>query len=141
LSALSRIKLRRSDAGPRPGMVRAEDLPRERRGASVDARPAPPPQDRDLLARRERLAERLTAIQLELGGLFYEMAIRDHVQMDVLLGRAAELQRVDGELAHVDSLLESGRGGAAGACPSCQAPYARGAAFCWQCGAAFGEGA
>jgi hypothetical protein len=140
LSALSRIKLRRSEAGPRAGMVRAEDVPRERRGAPADAGSAPV-QDRELLARRDRLAERLTAIQLELGGLFYEMAIRDHVQMDVLVARAADLQQVDAELAHVDSLLESGRGGAAGACPSCQAPYARGAAFCWQCGTAFGDGA
>jgi hypothetical protein len=91
-------------------------------------------QDGDLVARRERLAERLTAMQLELGGLLYEMLIRDHVRMDVLVARASELQQVDGELAHVDSLLESGRGTAAGSCPSCQAPYARGAAFCWQCG-------
>jgi hypothetical protein len=91
-------------------------------------------QDGDLAARRERLAERLTAMQLELGGLVYEMLIRDHVRMDVLVARAAELQQVDGELAHVDTLLEAGHGTAAGSCPSCEAPYARGAAFCWQCG-------
>jgi hypothetical protein len=120
-------------------MVRAEDVPRGRAAAPPEAGAAPA-LDRDLLARRDRLAERLTAMQLELGGLFYEMAIRDHVQMDVLMPRAADLQQVDAELAHVDSLLESGRGGAAGACPSCQAPYARGAGFCWQCGTAFGDG-
>jgi predicted amidophosphoribosyltransferase len=56
--------------------------------------------------------------------------------MDVLIERAAALQQVDGELAHVDALLASGGSGAAGACPSCRAPHARGAAFCWQCGTA-----
>jgi hypothetical protein len=97
--------------------------------------------NRDLLARRERLAERLTTMQLELGGVLYEMLVRDHVRMDVLTARAAELQQVDGELAHVDSLLDSGRGADAGACPSCQAPHARGAAFCWQCGTELGADA
>ena len=37
-------------------------------------------------------------MQSELGGLFYEMAIRDHVRMDVLIDKAAALQRVDAEL-------------------------------------------
>jgi hypothetical protein len=116
-------------------MVRAEDAGRRQTAAPAAGDDAGG-QDRDLLARRERLAERLTMMQLELGGAFYEMAIRDHVNMDALIARAAALQQVDGELAHVDQLLESGRGSAAGSCPSCQAPHARGAAFCWQCGAA-----
>ena len=37
-------------------------------------------------------------MQADLGGAFYEMAIRDHVRMDVLTRKAAELQRVDAEL-------------------------------------------
>ncbi len=32
-------------------------------------------------------------MQSELGGLFYEMAIRDHLQLDLLVERAAALQR------------------------------------------------
>jgi hypothetical protein len=119
-------------------MVRAEDVARVR-GASapgVADTVQPAPADRDLLARRDRLAERLTMLQLELGGLFYEMAIRDHVQMEVLIERAAALQQTDGELAHLDALLGSGGGGGAGTCESCRAPHGRGAAFCWQCGTA-----
>jgi hypothetical protein len=81
------------------------------------------------------LAERLTTLQLELGGLYYEMAIRDHVVIEVLNERAGLLQRVDAELAHVDELIRSGGSATGGLCPSCQAPHARGAAFCWQCGA------
>ena len=48
-------------------------------------------------------------MQSELGGLFYEMAIRDHVQMDVLIEKAAALQRVDAELAQLEHLATSGR--------------------------------
>ena len=41
-------------------------------------------------------------MQADLGGVFYEMAIRDHVRMDVLTRKAAELQRVDAALAQVE---------------------------------------
>jgi hypothetical protein len=61
------------------------------------------------------------------------MAIRDHVRMDVLLGKAAALQRLDGELGQIDWLLESGGVEVGGNCPACGALYARGAAFCAQC--------
>ncbi len=63
--------------------------------------------DRDLIALRDRLTERFALMQSELGGLFYEMAIRDHVQMDVLIERAAALQRVDEELAEVERRLSA----------------------------------
>jgi hypothetical protein len=86
-----------------------------------------------LLARRERLTERFAVMQSELGGLFYEMAIRDHVRMDVLIPKAAALQRIDAELGQVERLLETGSSTAGGTCPSCNAIYARGAAFCAQC--------
>jgi hypothetical protein len=117
-------------------MVKAEDLTRVRRAEEAwAAAPAAGP-DPVLVARRDRLVERLTLMQLELGGVFYEMAIRDHVQMEVLLARAGELQRVDAELAHVDELLATGNQGAVGGtCSACGATHARGAAFCWQCGA------
>jgi hypothetical protein len=117
-------------------MVEAEELPRLRRAAAAPAAGPGVHVDPSLIARRDRLVERFATLQLELGGLYYEMAIRDHVLADVLGGRAAQLQQIDAELAHVNGLIESGAGAAAGACPTCEAPYARGAAFCWQCGSA-----
>ncbi len=87
----------------------------------------------DLLAQRERLTERFAILQSELGGAFYEMAIRDHVNLDPLIARAAELQRVDTELGAVERLIETGHSAAGGTCEACGAVYARGAAFCAQC--------
>jgi hypothetical protein len=86
----------------------------------------------ELLAERDRLTERFALQQSELGGLFYEMAIRDHVQMDVLIAKAAALQRLDAELAQLE-LLRDGSGSIGGNCPNCGATFARGAAFCSQC--------
>jgi hypothetical protein len=64
--------------------------------------------DLELEARREQLTERFALMQLELGGLFYEMAIRDHLELDVLAAKSAALQRVDLELAEVQRSLASG---------------------------------
>jgi hypothetical protein len=89
--------------------------------------------DGELAAQRDRLIERFAIMQCELGGLFYEMAIRDHVRMDVLVERAAALQRLDAELGQIERMLETGSSTAGGTCPSCGAIYARGAAFCAQC--------
>jgi hypothetical protein len=91
--------------------------------------------DPELLAQRDRLAQRFALMQSELGGLFYEMAIRDHVRMEVLMRRAAELQRVDAELGQIERMLERGDDGVGGSCAACGATYARGAAFCAQCAA------
>ena len=44
-------------------------------------------------------------MQSELGGLFYEMAIRDHLQLDLLVERAAAMQRVEDELRRVELQL------------------------------------
>jgi len=63
--------------------------------------------DPELLAERDRLTERFALMQSELGGLFYEMAIRDHLQLDVLTAKAAALQRVDAELAEVERRLDA----------------------------------
>jgi hypothetical protein len=60
----------------------------------------------DQRAQRDRLLEKFTIMQADLGGAFYEMAIRDHVRMDVLTRKAAELQRVDAELLAAERLLE-----------------------------------
>jgi hypothetical protein len=97
------------------------------------------PADRELLAKRDRLIERFTAMQLDLGGVYYEMAIRDHVREDVLTRKAADMQRVDAELRHVEEVLEGGS--AANKCPACDAPYATGAAFCSRCGSSLVTGA
>jgi hypothetical protein len=92
----------------------------------------------ELAIQRERLTERFALMQSELGGLFYEMAIRDHVQIDVLVSKAAALQRVDIELAQVEHLLNEGDRALGGHCPNCGTAHARGAAFCSQCAAALG---
>lgn len=62
----------------------------------------------ELAAERERLTERLALMQSELGGLFYEMAIRDHLQLDLLVERAAAMQKLDAELQHIERQLDSG---------------------------------
>jgi len=99
---------------------------------TVEPAPGPAP-DPDLASERERLTRRMTVMQSELGGLFYEMAIRDHVRMEVLIAKAAELQGVDLELAELERRLAD-RGG--GECPGCGAPYLRGAAYCSSCATA-----
>jgi hypothetical protein len=59
----------------------------------------------ELLAERDRLTERFALMQSELGGLFYEMAIRDHLQLDLLVERAASLQQVEIELQDLERRL------------------------------------
>jgi hypothetical protein len=88
----------------------------------------------DLIAQRDRLLEKFTVMQADIGGAFYEMAIRDHVRLDVLTRKAAELQRVDAELLAVERSLELERSDAAGLCPGCGAPYGAAVRFCAQCG-------
>jgi hypothetical protein len=88
----------------------------------------------DLQRKRDALAEQVTEMHWDLGGLAYEMAIRDHFRLDVLVRRAAALQERDAELAEVERLLRMEHDGVAGSCPSCGAPHSRGALYCWQCG-------
>jgi hypothetical protein len=95
---------------------------------------ATPPPSVDLAKRRDELAARVAELQWDLGGLAYEMAIRNHVRVDVLVRRAATLQEVDSELGEVERILRLQESGTAGACASCGAPHSSGAAFCWQCG-------
>lgn len=89
----------------------------------------------DLRRRRLELAERVAGLTWDLGGLAYEMAIRDHYRLDVLSRRAAELQQVDAELGEVERLLSSADAGIEGQCRSCGAVHSRGAAYCWHSGA------
>jgi hypothetical protein len=102
---------------------------------AAPVRPEPKPEeDAELLAQRDRLLEKFTVMQADLGGAFYEMAIRDHVRMDVLTRKAAELQRVDADLLAVERMLELRRADAAGICPNCDSPYGPADRFCPQCG-------
>ena len=73
----------------------------------------------ELSRRHEAAAKRFAEEQWNLGGLAYEMAIRDHFRLDVLQRAAAKVQEA----------------GAAGACATCGSLHARGAAFCSNCGA------
>jgi hypothetical protein len=130
---------------PRRSQVREGLLSGLRRIGMAQPAPPPPPQpgppgssqaldSTELSARRANLAERFAELQWDLGGIVYEMATRDHFRLDVLVARAAELQEVEGGLAEAERLLKLEEAGAAGACPSCGALYARGADFCWHCG-------
>jgi hypothetical protein len=89
----------------------------------------------ELRERRLALAERVAGLTWDLGGLTYEMAIRDHYRLDVLSRRAAELQQADAELGEVERLLGAAEAGVHGQCRSCGAVHSRGAAYCWHCGA------
>jgi hypothetical protein len=89
----------------------------------------------ELRSRRLQLAEEVAALTWDLGGLTYEMAVRDHYRLDVLSRRAADLQKADAELGEVERLLGAAEAGVHGQCRSCGAVHSRGAAYCWHCGA------
>ncbi len=98
----------------------------------AQAPPAPPPAE--LLARRKQLSQRYAELESDLGGLVYEMAIRDHFRLDVLVRRAAELQAVDAELSSVEQALGIATPAPAAVCPACRAPVGVGAQYCGRCG-------
>ena len=126
------------------------DPARPLRPAGVGSAPAPPAgtpappltskskigDDRsfDLKRRRDQLTARVAELQWDLGGLVYEMAIRNRIRVDVLVQRAAVLQEADAELGEVACILRLEETGMAGACGNCGAPHSVGASFCWQCG-------
>jgi hypothetical protein len=116
---------RKGDAGP-PKPKNADEAAKEAERKEEESA--------ELIGQRDRLLEKFTLMQADLGGAFYEMAIRDHVRLDVLTRKAAELQRVDAELLSVERLLELERADAAGLCPGCGAPYGPAVRFCAQCG-------
>lgn len=88
----------------------------------------------DLKRRRDQLNARVAELQFDLGGLVYEMAIRDQIRIDVIVKRATVLQDADAELGEVERIMRLEQTSTAGLCPSCNAPHSSGAAFCWQCG-------
>jgi hypothetical protein len=112
----------------RPTRNGSGNASRRRPDAAADA------ETLELIAERDRLLERFTVMQADLGGAFYEMAIRDHVKMDVLTRKAAELQRLDIELGEVEEKLELQRSDSTGSCLNCGAEYESGARFCSRCG-------
>jgi hypothetical protein len=105
----------------------------------LEAESGPSGSMRELRARRRQLAQRVAELTWDLGGLAYEMAIRDHYRLDVIARKAAELQQADAELDEVQRLLAGAEAGIHGQCRSCGAVHSRGAAFCWHCGASLLE--
>lgn len=88
----------------------------------------------DLQRRRDQLVAQVAELQWDLGGLVYEMAIRNRIQVEVLVKRAVALQDADAELSEVERIVRMEETGTAGSCSSCGAPHSSGATFCWQCG-------
>jgi hypothetical protein len=88
----------------------------------------------DLTRRRDQLVAKVAELQWDLGGLAYEMAVRNHVRVEVLVKRAAALQEADAELNEVERLVRMEESATAGSCSACGAPHSMGATFCWQCG-------
>jgi hypothetical protein len=118
--------------------VKRIQMPRRKPGAAAAPNPFAPAVDGDDLVdlerRRDQLRARAAELQWDLGGLAYEMAIRDRIKVDVLVRRAAALQEVDAELGEVERILRTEQTGASGSCSTCGAPHSSGATYCWQCG-------
>ena len=123
---------RLADLARRPAAALRRFEPKPK--SAPKSKPAAREESAELRAQRDRLLEKFTVMQADLGGAFYEMAIRDHVRLDVLTRKAAELQRVDAELLALERVLELEREDAAGLCPGCGAPYGHAVRFCAQCG-------
>ncbi len=62
---------------------------------------------RALVNRHQELAAEVQRLRGHLGGLTYEMAIRDHFRLDVLVRRAAILQERESELAELECQLRT----------------------------------
>lgn len=88
----------------------------------------------DLERRRDQLTGRVAELQWDLGGLVYEMAIRNSINVEVIVKRAVALQDADAELSEVERIVRMEQTGTAGSCSACSAPHSNGATFCWQCG-------
>lgn len=118
-------------------------LPGRAKASSNGSATAPPPtalaaHDQslvvDLERRRDQLVAKVAELQWDLGGLVYEMAVRNQIDVEVLVKRAVALQDADAELSEVERIVRMEQTGTAGSCTSCGAPHSTGATFCWQCG-------
>ena len=110
-------------------------------GTSTAAKKAPAPSTGlepeltvDLERRRDQLVARVAELQWDLGGLVYEMAVRNQIEVEVLVKRAVALQDADAELSEIERIVRMEQTGTAGSCATCGAPHSTGATFCWQCG-------
>ena len=93
---------------PPPPDGQGPDTPsRQTPPATSSTASSPPPRydTAQLERRREELAAQVAELHWDLGGLVYEMAVRDHFRNDVLMSRAALLQERDAELAEVERKL------------------------------------
>jgi hypothetical protein len=104
--------------------------------ATASVKSAPPAHELtvDLERRRDQLVARVAELQWDLGGLVYEMAVRNQIEVEVLVKRAVALQDADAELSEVERIVRMEQTGTAGSCTACGAPHSTGATFCWQCG-------
>lgn len=76
--------------------------------AATQAAPATGPtslSQSELLQQRDALTRQRQELQWDLGGLVYEMSIRDHFRLDVVVARAAKLRETDAQLAEVKRQL------------------------------------
>ena len=108
--------------------------PRRKRGAAELAARDRAVEPSELSERRDRLSAELAEHQWDLGGLVYEMAVRNQIEVEVLVKRAVALQDADAELSEIERIVRMEQTGTAGTCGSCGAPHSTGATFCWQCG-------
>lgn len=115
------------------GMIPGSEIAKRVRRTPPPAPPAPAG-DPELLARRERLVEQFALQQSDLGGLYYEMAIRDSIREDVLAAKAAELQRTDIELAQLERIIHGAIAAVGAPCPVCGTLAGKADVFCSQCG-------
>ncbi|HEX3734676.1 MAG TPA: hypothetical protein VHU86_05920 [Solirubrobacterales bacterium] len=123
----------------RPQLRRRQmPAPPPARGAPAPSAAPSPPLGQELLVdlerRRDQLIARVAELQWDLGGLVYEMAIRNRIEVEVLVKRAVALQDADAELGEVERIVRTEETGTAGACSRCAAPHSSGATYCWQCG-------
>ena len=108
---------------------------RETAAAAANSSPAPGDQPTiDIKRRRDQLHAKVAELQWDLGGMVYEMAVRDRIRVDIIIKHAAELQDADAELQEIERIVALEMNATAGVCGICSAPHSSGAAFCWQCG-------
>ena len=136
MSALRRLTRTPAAERARDLLARAGNGGRARAPLAALPAPADPHavSSAELERRRRDVARRLAEQHWDLGGLTYEMAVRDHFRLDVLQLQAARLQELDAELSQLERLARLDDAGAAGACPSCGSLYGRGSGFCSRCG-------
>src|SRR6478735_9207373 len=70
----------------------------------------------DLERRREQLVAKVAELQWDLGGLVYEMIVRNSIDVEVIVKRAVLLQDADAELGEVERIRRTEQTGAAGTC-------------------------